>query len=195
MSRSKKQLHQALYRHSTHDLELPERGLRLGIVADTHSKPHPNAMALLKAQAPDVVLHAGDVGDLKVLEPLEKMAPLFVVRGNIDTRAHHLDDTITLNAQSQTAGLRILLTHIAIARSKLRGDIRDLARREEADMVICGHSHVPFISRDGNIAVFNPGSIGPRRFRLPITFGMAEISPRGVSLWHINCETGERWTP
>ena len=185
----------ALHRLERIEMDLPEQGLRLGVVADTHSRPHPDALRLLALEKPDVVLHAGDIGDLEVLTALEAVAPLVVVRGNIDTRANHLPDSVTIQAQSDTAVLRILLTHIAVARSRLRSDARRLAERENADLVICGHSHVPLITRDGDIAVFNPGSIGPRRFQLPITFGMASISPRGVSLRHIDCETGGRWLP
>jgi predicted phosphodiesterase len=61
--------------------------------------------------------------------------------------------------------------------------------------VICGHSHVPFIGRDRGIGVFNPGSIGPRRFHLPIVFGVFELRDRRVSLRHVDCETGLRWEP
>jgi hypothetical protein len=61
--------------------------------------------------------------------------------------------------------------------------------------VVCGHSHVPFIGRDRGLSVFNPGSIGPKRFHLPIVFGVIDIAKNGVSLQHIDCETGERWEP
>jgi hypothetical protein len=185
-----------LTRHETRTLRLPARGIRLGVVADTHSRPHPNALQLLTAQKPAFILHAGDIGDLAVLDALENVAPLIVVRGNIDTRAHHLADSITLQFESPQALLRIYLTHIAVARTRLRTEARERAQAEQADMVICGHSHVPLIAQDGPVAVFNPGSIGPRRFRLPITFGIADIHPqKGVSLHHIDCETGVRWQP
>jgi hypothetical protein len=62
-------------------------------------------------------------------------------------------------------------------------------------MVICGHSHVPFIGRDKGLIVFNPGSIGPRRFQLPIVFGVLRLGPGGISLRHVSCETGETWLP
>jgi predicted phosphodiesterase len=55
--------------------------------------------------------------------------------------------------------------------------------------VVCGHSHAPLIARDGRFAVFNPGSIGPRRFMLPISFGVIEVRATGVSMRHIDCET------
>jgi uncharacterized protein len=51
------------------------------------------------------------------------------------------------------------------------------------------------IARDGGIAVFNPGSLGPRRFRLPVVFGTIDVTPAAVRLAHIDCETGQRWQP
>ncbi len=58
-----------------------------------------------------------------------------------------------------------------------------------------GHSHVPFIGRDRDLAIFNPGSIGPRRFHLPIVFGVLDVKDRKVSMRHVSCETGEVWSP
>jgi predicted phosphodiesterase len=91
--------------------------------------------------------------------------------------------------------LRIYLTHIAVNGPKLRADVARMARAEHASLVVCGHSHVPFIAQDRELAVFNPGSIGPRRFHLPIVFGTIAITPRGVRLAHVDCETGRPWSP
>ena len=60
---------------------------------------------------------------------------------------------------------------------------------------MCGHSHVPFIGTDRGLAMFNPGSIGPRRFHLPIVFGTIAISPARVHLAHHDCATGAPWSP
>lgn len=165
--------------------------LRLGVVADTHSQPHAAGLAHLAALAPDAILHGGDIGDLGVLERLAEIAPVHAVRGNIDTRARDLPDVLVIDA----AGVRVLLTHIAVYGPKLRAEIGKLARLERANLVVCGHSHVPFIGADKGVTVFNPGSIGPRRFTLPILFGTIEIGPTGVRLTHIAAETGERWLP
>ena len=62
-------------------------------------------------------------------------------------------------------------------------------------MVVCGHSHVPFLGRDRGHAVFNPGSSGPRRFQLPITLGVLDVSRSGVQMRHVDCETGLPWQP
>lgn len=168
--------------------------LRLAVVADTHATPHPRMAALLRTLAPDAILHAGDIGSRAVLDTLAAIAPLFAVRGNIDSRG--LPDVIDLDLmRGDTRALRILLTHIAVNGPKLRADARRLAVARGAELVICGHSHVPFIGRDRGIGVFNPGSIGPRRFALPIVFGTIDIGEGGVRLGHIDAETGQAWSP
>jgi putative phosphoesterase len=178
---------------------VPVRGdgsLRLGVVADTHSAPHPSTTALLRAQSPDAILHAGDIGDLAVLDALGAVAPVFAVRGNIDVRAPGLPDVLTLDVVAgDVSVLRVLLVHIAVDGPRLRADAARLARARDAALVVCGHSHVPLVARDGELAIFNPGSAGPRRFRLPIVFGAIDVTPSAVRLSHFDCETGQPWKP
>ncbi len=176
---------------------LPTTGaLRVAVVADTHGKPHPKLDERLTQLAPSRILHAGDIGDLEVLMRLAKHAPVTAVRGNIDGRAPDLPDvvTITVSREGHTL-LRILLTHIAVNGPKLRSDVLKRAKSEDASLVVCGHSHVPFATHDRGVTVFNPGSVGPRRFHLPIVFGVIEIGKDGVAVRHVDCETGLEWKP
>jgi uncharacterized protein len=184
-------------RHVARRLDCPTDGaLRMCVVADTHSQPHPDAAALLRSERPHAILHAGDIGDFRVLDGLAAIAPLIAVRGNIDPRAADIPDAVDLDVYAgERRLLRILLTHIAVNGPKLRADVLALARKRSADMVICGHSHVPFIGRDRGVLVLNPGSIGPRRFQLPITFAVLEIAPQAIRPWHVSCETGKPWLP
>jgi putative phosphoesterase len=178
---------------------LPARkdgSLHLVVVADSHSAPHRAATDLLAARRPDAILHAGDIGDLTVLDRFAGVAPVLAVRGNIDVHADALPDVLTLDIVSDRGlALRILLVHMAVNGPKLRAEIARLAEAESASMVVCGHSHVPFIGRDRSITVFNPGSIGPRRFGLPILFGTLDLTPTEVLLGHVDCETGGPWVP
>lgn len=177
-------------------VETHDGRLRLAVVADTHSAPHPRAAALIAELRPDRVLHAGDIGALDVLEPLRAIAPLLVVRGNIDVYAPDLPDSLTLDVCEDGESLfKILLVHIAVYGPKLRADAARLAHAEGSSIVVCGHSHVPFIGRDRDLTIFNPGSIGPRRFHLPIVFGVLDVRDRRVSMRHVSCETGEVWSP
>lgn len=198
----------------------PGGELRLGVVADTHSNPHPMTRQRLEALAPDAVLHAGDIGELSVLDELAGIAPLHAVRGNIDNRAPGVPDILVIDvrgedwiapavdeggeadeAQGRTALpsepplLRMLLLHIAVAGPRLRAEVGRLAAAERASLIVCGHSHVPFIGRDRGVAMFNPGSVGPRRFGLPICLGSITISGGKARLAHIDCETGLPWSP
>lgn len=178
-------------------IDLPPDGtLRLAAVADTHSRPHRALLGHLRKLAPDAILHGGDIGEHKVIEDLESVAPVFAVRGNIDEHANDLPDVLTLDlAGPDGVKLRILLLHIAVAGVRLRGDAARLARAERASLVMCGHSHVPFIGQDKGLTVFNPGSVGPRRFQLPIVFGTIELTPQGLRLAHRDAETGAPWHP
>jgi hypothetical protein len=170
--------------------------LRIAAVADTHSCPHPATAALLAHELPDAIIHAGDIGDLSVLAELDKIAPVYAVRGNIDTHAGDLPDVLTLDVtEGDATRLRIYITHIAVAGPRLRAEVARAARADRAGLVVCGHSHVPFIGQERDLAVFNPGSIGPRRFQLPIVFGTIMIAPQRVRLAHIDCETGRAWSP
>ncbi|MBA2319648.1 MAG: metallophosphoesterase family protein [Deltaproteobacteria bacterium] len=164
---------------------------RIAVVADTHSSPHPAAAERLRALRPAAILHAGDIGDLAVLDALGRIAPVLAVRGNIDTRGNSLPDVLTIEIPGR---LRILMTHIAVYGPKLRADVARLAVSEDAHLVVCGHSHVPFIGRDRGIPMFNPGSIGPRRFSLPIVFGTIELGD-DIRLAHWDVVTGEAWAP
>ena len=182
-------------------LALPaHRPLWLGVVADTHGRSHPRATTWLTRTPDDTpydaILHGGDVGDLRVLDTLAGCAPVYAVRGNIDGARTALPESLLVSIDDDGATvLRVLLTHIAVAGPRLRPEVALLAQKHDASIVVCGHSHVPFLGRDRGVTVFNPGSIGPRRLRLPITLGTMRIARDGVTFAHNDCETGARWLP
>jgi len=174
----------------------PDGAFRFAVVADTHSKPHPATRERLAALAPDCILHAGDIGDLGVLDELAQAAPVLAVRGNIDAQVADVPEALLVELKrGDVLKLRLLLVHIAVYGPKLRAEVARSAARERASLVVCGHSHVPFIGRDRGISVFNPGSIGPRRFQLPIVLGAIDITASSAKLTHIDCETGAPWQP
>jgi putative phosphoesterase len=162
---------------------------------------------VIRSLGVDAILHGGDIGDLDVLTQLAELAPLYAVRGNIDERANvssrgasaratDIPDGMTVRIQAgDHTVLTLLLMHIVVYGPKIRKEAAQLAWKEGAKLIVCGHSHVPFIGRDKGLTVFNPGSIGPRRLRLPIVLGLLEISAGKLSLRHIDCETGREWTP
>ena len=144
----------------------------------------------------DPVTHMGVVvrdTDLSEFDLADDALAVLAARG--DRSVESVTLLHQLAAQGEAVQLTLLLTHIAIAGARIRGDAAKWARAEKASVIICGHSHVPFIGQERGLSIFNPGSIGPRRFQLPILFGVMELSPTAVSLRHYDCETGAVWTP
>jgi putative phosphoesterase len=144
---------------------------RIGIISDTHGLMRPEALRALAGV--DHILHAGDVGAPEVLERLRELAPVSAVRGNVDRGAwaQVLPETELVEA----AGRTFYLVH----------DLDDLDVDPAAIglcAVVSGHSHQPAVLRRRGVLYVNPGSAGPRRFRLPVTVGLIDVSGRdGVS--------------
>jgi uncharacterized protein len=135
---------------------------RIGLISDTHGLVRPEALAALKRS--ELIIHAGDIGKPQVLEALQAVAPLVAIRGNNDREAwaKKIPDIVELDVN----GCSIRVIH----------DVNDLDPvPTAADAVISGHSHKPgVITRDGLLFI-NPGSAGPRRFKLPIAVGRLQI--------------------
>ena len=132
----------------------------IGVISDTHGLLRPEAVAAL--QGVSQILHAGDVGAPEVLEGLRFIAPITVVRGNVDTYAWARG--LPRNEVIEVGGLSIYMLHI----------LDELDLKPEAagfGVVIYGHSHVPKSEVKKGVLYFNPGSAGPRRFKLPVTLG------------------------
>jgi uncharacterized protein len=133
---------------------------RIGLIADTHGLLRPEALAALADS--DLLIHAGDIGKPEVVAALKKIAPLVAIKGNNDTDswARRLPETkkITLGA------LKLYVIHNV---KELSFDPAGRGFR----VVISGHSHKPVIQTKGNVLFVNPGSAGPRRFKLPICVG------------------------
>jgi putative phosphoesterase len=142
-----------------------------------------------------LILHAGDIGAASVVAPFEEIATTLCVRGNIDSGSAAPDVLSVHVTGPEGYELRILMTHIALYGPKLRRDAKRLASQHKAHLFVCGHSHVPFLSQEGETVIFNPGSIGPRRFSLPICFGLMELGPGHTKIRHIDCESGDTWLP
>lgn len=136
--------------------------MKVGLIADTHGLMRPEALAAL--QGVDRIVHAGDIGNASILDALERIAPVTAVRGNNDTGdwTRRLHDEERLSVE----GVEILVLH----------DLASLgAAPPDVHVVVTGHSHVPRIVEEAGIAYVNPGSAGPRRFRLPVSVGLLAI--------------------
>jgi uncharacterized protein len=139
---------------------ITEKPLVIGVISDTHGLMRPEAIAALSGA--DRILHAGDVGTPEILKVLEQIAPVTAIRGNVDTErwARFLPTTEVVEA----GGVSIYMLH----------DLGQLDLKPEAAgfrVVVYGHSHQPRIEKKNGVLYFNPGSAGPRRFRLPVSVG------------------------
>jgi len=136
----------------------------IGVISDTHGLLRPEARRALHGSK--LILHAGDVGSWEILRDLREIAPVVVVRGNIDDEpwAKWLHATEVVEHAEQSF---YVLHNIAEL------DLKPKAAKFAA--VIYGHSHKPTIEWKDGVLFFNPGSAGPRRFSLPVTVGKIEI--------------------
>ncbi len=138
--------------------------MKIGVISDTHGLLRPEAVAALKGS--QRILHAGDVGRAEVLDALARIAPVTAVRGNVDRGrwCAALPETEVV----EIAGVSIYLLH-DLARLDLKPEAAGFR------MVVYGHSHQPKMEEKNGVLYFNPGSAGPRRFRLPVSVGRVEI--------------------
>jgi putative phosphoesterase len=136
----------------------------IGVISDTHGLMRPEALAALRGV--EHILHAGDVGDIAVLDALRELAPVTAIRGNVDTSGACAElpatDVVEL-------GDRLFyLVH----------SVHDLDINPAAAgiaMVVSGHSHKASVQVRNGVVFFNPGSAGPRRFSLPVTVGFVTV--------------------
>ena len=142
----------------------------IGVISDTHGLLRPEAVELLRGS--EHIIHAGDIGAPEIVGELEKIAPVSAIRGNVDTQAwaRRFAETEVV----ELAGLFLYVIHDANAI-----DLNPKAAGFAA--VISGHSHKPKQEVKNGVLYFNPGSAGPRRFKLPISVGRLTIHEGGLS--------------
>ncbi len=148
--------------------------MKIGIISDTHDLLRPEVLAEL--QGSDYILHGGDISSRKILEKLEEIAPVKVVRGNNDK---DWAEQLPLSLEFELGSLRVYMTH------KKKDLPKDL---NKYDLVVYGHSHqysAKWIESDERkrTLLLNPGSCGPRRFHQPITMAVLTVGDEG---WIVN---------
>ena len=148
---------------------LPPRALTIGLISDTHRLLRPEAIEALRGS--DFIIHAGDIGDIAVLQGLSSLAPVTAIRGNVDrgSWASSLPDHDVLQAGD---------AYIYVVHDVAELDIDPAAAGFQA--VVSGHSHRPGWHEKDGVLFVNPGSAGPRRFKLPISVGRLTVA--GTSL-------------
>jgi len=141
----------------------------IGVISDTHGLLRPEAISALTGA--DLILHAGDIGASDVLERLRSLAPVVAVRGNTDE-----GDWAEAIPETQ-------VTHVGSVQIYMLHDLHAIGVSPAAagfHVVVSGHSHQPLIETRGGVLFVNPGSAGPRRFRLPVTVARLVIEGSAV---------------
>ncbi|WP_347258634.1 metallophosphoesterase family protein [Methylocaldum sp.] len=137
----------------------------IGVISDTHGLMRPEAITALGGC--DLILHAGDIGRPEVLDTLRSIAPVVAVRGNVDKGAWA--EPLPEREVVRIDGRCIYLLH----------NLKELNLNPAAAgfaAVVSGHSHQPKILKEGGVCYLNPGSAGPRRFKLPVSIGRLVLS-------------------
>ncbi len=141
----------------------------VGVLSDTHGLLRPQVLAALTGV--EHILHAGDVGDIRILDRLREIAPTTAIRGNIDSIGPCAE--LPATEAIELGGHFLYMVH-AIA------DLDLDPRAAEMQVVIYGHSHKPSITHHKDVLYLNPGSVGPRRFSLPVTLARLHLEVGNV---------------
>jgi hypothetical protein len=136
----------------------------IGVISDTHGLLRPESVAALRGV--EHILHAGDVGDVAILDELRKIAPVTAIRGNVDMSGACAK--LPATDVVELGGKLFYLVH-----SVLDLDVNPVAAG--IAMVVSGHSHKASVQVRDGVVFFNPGSAGPRRFSLPVTVGFVTV--------------------
>lgn len=138
--------------------------MRIGLISDTHGLLRPEALSALEGV--DHIIHAGDIGNPGILEELAALAPLTAVRGNNDMQkwAENLPDAVSVELQ----GVRVHVLHDF-------KELRKFPAPDNTQVIVAGHSHQALISEQAALLHINPGTAGPRRFKLPVTVALLTI--------------------
>jgi putative phosphoesterase len=142
----------------------------IGVISDTHGLLRPEAVEALRGV--DLILHAGDVGSSEVLDTLKGIAPVVAVRGNNDKGAWA--EKLPHSEVAEVGAICIYMIH----------DVKEIALSPaEAgfQVVVSGHSHKSSVEERKGVLYVNPGSAGPRRFRLPISLARLKVNGAAVS--------------
>lgn len=154
---------------------------KIGLISDTHGLLRQEALIAL--QGSELIIHAGDVGKPEIIEELRAIAPVVAVRGNIDKDAWA--DQLPMTAVVEARSALIYVLH----------DIQQLDLDPAAaafNIVVAGHSHKPSQTERAGVMYLNPGSAGPRRFKLPITVTRLNLERMPWSVEFVDLSSGQR---
>ena len=158
-------------------MSTPEPPLQIGIISDTHGLLRPEAVEALAGV--DHILHAGDVGDIAILETLRSIAPVTAIRGNVDVSGACA--RLPATEVVELGGCLFYLLH-AIQ------DLDVVPAAAGISAIVYGHSHRAEVQERDGVVYVNPGSAGPKRFQLPVTMARAVVADRQIRVRILSLE-------
>ena len=153
---------------------------RIGLISDTHVLLLPEAMTILRGS--DLIIHGGDIGQAGVLEELASLAPVTAVRGNNDHGPW-------AERVPETAMLEIGEVFIFVLHNIAELDLDPVTAGFQ--VVVSGHSHRPSVEQRDGVLYVNPGSSGPRRFKLPVAVAELVVAGKSVRARVVELDVGE----
>ncbi|HEV8719196.1 MAG TPA: metallophosphoesterase family protein [Candidatus Binatia bacterium] len=150
---------------------------RIGLISDTHGLVRPEALAALEGS--ELIIHAGDIGKAEVLTSLEAIAPVIAIRGNNDRDAWAKKIPDVLNVQINGVAIHVIHNVNELEADPITEGFR---------AIVSGHSHKPGVVTQDGILFINPGSAGPRRFKLPVTVGKLLLVRDSVRVKIVNLD-------
>jgi putative phosphoesterase len=154
----------------------------VGVISDTHGLLRPEALTALAGV--DLIIHAGDIGDPQIIDALRQIAPVHAIRGNVD-RGYWADE-FSPTEIVEVAGQSLYVLH----------DLNELDLDPAAAgfrVVVSGHTHDPKVTEQRGVVYLNPGSAGPRRFKLPISLARMTVG-LDEDAKHVDCTAPTRQT-
>ena len=151
---------------------------KIGLISDTHGLLRPEAIEALRGS--HLIIHAGDVGKPEILDELKKLAPVVAVRGNVDTAPWA--QSLPLTAVAEAGPIHLYVLH----------NLKDLDLDPAAagfSIVVSGHTHKPLKTVRDGVLYLNPGSVGPRRFQLPISLALLDLAETPFQVDFVDLET------
>lgn len=160
---------------------LSHKFTKIGLISDTHGLMRPQALRALEGS--DMILHAGDIGSPEIISALKALAPVVAIRGNVDVEpwAAELPETEVVETDEAT----FYVLH----------DVHALDLKPAAagfDIVMSGHSHKPICTERDGVLYINPGSAGPRRFKLLVTVARLDLSQTPWKVEFVDLSTGRK---
>ncbi len=151
--------------------------IQVGVISDTHGLLRPQALAALAGS--ELIIHAGDVDKPDILDDLRAIAPVVAVRGNVDYGEWALALPLTEIVEVEAVRLYVLHDRNALDLDPVQAGFK---------AVISGHTHQPFADTGNGVLYLNPGSAGPRRFRLPVSLALLAVEGSKLDVQFVELE-------